>query len=109
MVTGDEVFADAPVDVVQPTDAVGPGGMIFWCPGCECAHFFTTDRWTWNGSTTKPTVNPSILVQYDGSDAGVGGAPPKRCHFFLRDGRLEYCGDSTHALAGQIVPMEVGP
>jgi hypothetical protein len=27
------------------------------------------------------------------------------CHYFLQDGALQYCGDSTHGLAGKTVPL----
>lgn len=90
-------------DVITDSDAMGPGTKTFWCPGCGCGHYFTPDRWTWDGNRAAPTVTPSILVGYDGADGS------RRCHFFLRAGRIEYCGDSTHALAGQSVPMEPGP
>lgn len=93
-------------DVIEDSDACGPDTKLFWCPGCGCGHYFTPDRWVWNGSRTRPTVSPSILVQYNGNDAGNDGAPPARCHFFIRDGRIEYCSDSTHALAGQSVDMQ---
>ena len=53
-----------------------------------------------------PTVSPSILVRYGGPDAGVGGAPPQCCHFFVRAGNIEYLSDCTHAFAGKIIPME---
>lgn len=54
----------------------------------------------------RPTVSPSILVQYGGHDAGIDGAPPKQCHMFVRDGQIQYLSDSTHELAGKTVPME---
>lgn len=100
-------------------DVEGDQGLkTFWCPGCECGHYFRAAPspsdspfagnaiWTWDGNREAPTVSPSILVQYDGSDAGIDGAPPKRCHFFLRAGTIEYLSDCTHALAGQTVLME---
>jgi hypothetical protein len=31
------------------------------------------------------------------------------CHFFVRAGKLDYCSDSTHALAGQVVDMPDWP
>jgi hypothetical protein len=27
------------------------------------------------------------------------------CHLFINGGQIQYCGDSTHALAGQTIPM----
>jgi hypothetical protein len=31
------------------------------------------------------------------------------CHFFIRAGKLDYCGDSTHVRAGQMVDMPEWP
>lgn len=46
----------------------------------------------------KPTVHPSILVTW--------GAPVKKvCHFFMRDGKIQYLPDSTHELSGKTVDM----
>lgn len=79
-----------------------PDGVTyhFWCPGCLQSHTFSTDRdrrpsWAFNGDMDKPTFSPSLLY------------PDKqpRCHLFLRDGRLEFCGDSGHALAGRTVDL----
>lgn len=95
------------------------------CPGCDDWHqiVYRLDggdaTWEWNGSTTKPTISPSILVQ------GKQWVPPvtpdnleeykrapweqrpveRRCHSFVRDGQWQFLSDSTHPLAGQTVPM----
>lgn len=79
-------------------------GFIFWCPGCGHCHGawvnkpnpVTGARWTWNGNVEKPTFSPSMVI----ADEGL------RCHLFVRDGFLQFLGDSTHALAGNTVPME---
>lgn len=78
-------------------------GWMFYCPGC-CTHHHASG-WDWNGSTDAPTFTPSILVTYNGPDAGVDGAPPARCHMHVRDGRIEYLADCTHALAGLTVDI----
>lgn len=73
----------------------------FWCPGCKNPHAFTTGRsdgkrpcWSFNGDQNKPTFEPSLLCY------GV-----KRCHLFLRNGRLEFLGDCEHELANQTVDV----
>lgn len=86
------------------------GGLMFWCPGCDGAHRIkhgagSGPRWSWNGSAEKPTFSPSVLVRYDGPDAGKDGAPPAVCHSFVTDGRIQFLGDCTHALAGQTVDL----
>ncbi|MBQ1766303.1 MAG: ammonia monooxygenase [Aquincola sp.] len=104
---------------------------MWWCPGCDGAHtvvahvvsgtlptpeadapdwtppadFYTGPGWTWNGSAARPTFMPSVLVTYDGADAGQDGAPPAVCHCFVVDGQMQMLGDCTHGLAGQTVPI----
>lgn len=64
-------------------------GIAHWCPG-----------WEWDGSIQKPSLNPSVRVRL-----GVDSV----CHYFLRLGRIEYCADSTHVLAGQTVDLPDWP
>lgn len=91
------------------------GGLVaYWCQGCESCHSIrvnATDRpsWTWDGNVDAPTFSPSVLVTYDGSDVGIDDAPPERCHTFIRGGMVEFLGDSTHALAGQTLPLPDWP
>lgn len=103
-----------------------PGFIGFNCPGCNTVHTVRVsgpDAWGWNGSTDTPTVTPSVLVRsghYLDGEHGHDhcwcsfekrfGRPPEfscnRCHSFVRDGMIEFLSDSTHALAGQTVPLE---
>ena len=62
--------------------------------------------WKLSGTDEAPTLRPSYLVRYNGSDAGQGKAPPARCHTFVTDGKIQYLGDCTHDMKGQTVPME---
>lgn len=73
------------------------------------AHVFNTKAadgsekhcWTWNGRLDLPTFQPSMLVRYN-----WGEQKEKRvCHSFVTDGRIQYLGDSTHALAGQTIDL----
>jgi hypothetical protein len=97
------------------------GRLIWWCPGCDMAHTIQTGqgngpRWGWNGNVEKPTFTPSVLVTWgiyadpnwkpepdDGPD--VSG----RCHSFVIDGRMQFLGDCTHALANQTVDIPDWP
>lgn len=84
--------------------------LAFCCPGCGSQHVVNiyaerSPRWTWNGSGDAPTFTPSILVTYNGSDAGIDGAPPAICHSFVTNGRIQFLSDCTHALAGQTVAI----
>ena len=107
-------------------------GLMFWCPGCQSSHRIqhgagAGPRWGWNGDVERPTFTPSVLVTWrDFTDAGEIAydawveagcpkpAPPfegqdKVCHSFVRDGRIEFLGDCTHALAGQTVDLADWP
>lgn len=84
--------------------------ISFTCPGCKRDHGIqhgVTDgpSWNWNGSLESPTFTPSILVTYNGADAGVDGAPPKICHSYVVDGKIQFLTDCTHSLAGQTVDL----
>lgn len=88
------------------------GYVLFWCPGCDGPHGLrvSTDpapgaRWSFNGDFDRPTFSPSVLVRYNGADAGRDGAPPAVCHSFVNDGQIQFLGDCTHGLAGQTVAL----
>lgn len=57
--------------------------------------------WTWNGSEESPTLAPSVLIRWP------HGNPPteRRCHSFVREGRVMLLTDCTHALAGKTVDI----
>lgn len=86
------------------------GLLIYWCQGCNSTHSIqhgggSGPRWGWNGDAERPTFTPSVLVSYDGADAGREGAPPHVCHTFVTDGRVQFLGDCTHPLAGQTLDL----
>lgn len=97
--------------ILSPLLRAAEGGRIlFWCPGCDGAHMIRVEGpapgcWGYNGNPDAPTFKPSILVRYDGSDAGINGAPPTVCHSYVTDGNIQFLSDCTHALAGQTVPL----
>lgn len=89
------------------------GGESFvshWCPACEEMHVFTLHnsngpQWKWDGNADAPTLTPSMLIRWgkkvDPSCEDEGGI----CHYILTAGIINFCGDSTHALSGQNVPL----
>lgn len=87
---------------------------VFQCPGCECLHGFTRS-WTFNGNMKRPTIMPSLLVrgtegitedQHARILKGEKIEPkPFVCHSFIRDGKMQFLEDSTHALKGQTVEI----
>lgn len=54
-----------------------------------------TGCWTWNGSTDKPTLKPSVLTTGHNF----------RCHSWINDGKVKFLNDCTHELAGQTVEL----
>lgn len=84
--------------------------VVIFCPGCREAHVFDK-RWTFNGNFELPTFRASFLTR---SGHYVTGQSKEECnicqrekpsicricHSFVTDGRIEFLGDSSHALAG---------
>lgn len=105
---------------------VGEGreGVNFFCPGCGIVHSikYAPAGWSFNGDFEKPTITPSVLVQghrltrdetgkwSGGYEKDASGKPiPEVCHSFVTAGRIQFLGDSTHALAGQTVDLPPWP
>lgn len=88
--------------IVETDDTLGYG---IHCPGCKRVHFIPTNKelynvtWDFNGDLENPTFNPSI---------NCNPGEPKQCHFFIRNGKIEFCGDCFHELNGQIVDLISG-
>ena len=96
----------------------------FVCPGCGENHAPVVARkpgapagptWGWNGDVERPTFTPSILVhstvrlteeEHARLMSGAHVEPrPLVCHSFVREGRIQFLSDCTHALAGQTVDL----
>ena len=73
----------------------------FWCPGCDEIHNYIVRNnghrpaWVFNGNHHSPSFTPSLLH------------PSKTplCHLFVTNGKIDYCGDCGHALAGKTIDM----
>ncbi len=88
----------------------GVGEVYFWCPGCCQLHMAPTITkndngalWSFNGNLVKPTLSPSVNISWHLPN----GKLHKTCHFFVQDGSINYCGDSTHQLSGRNIPLRV--
>lgn len=49
------------------------------------------NKWSWDGNTEAPTLQPSVQCRQD--------------HFFVQAGVIKFCGDAPHANAGKEIPM----
>ena len=84
-------------------------GYLHWCPGCEGMHHIYTKeqqtngaRWRFDGNVDCPSFEPSINCSWGWPDKP---STQGRCHYFIRGGQIQFCGDSTHKLKGQTVPL----
>jgi hypothetical protein len=78
-------------------------GYIIECPACESSHLFYTNlsnpnqNWGFNNNLDKPTFTPSMLI--------YPSQIQKRCHSFVRDGKIQYLNDCDHDLKGKTVDL----
>lgn len=100
-----------PIDRDTPMVDTGTQQVWFWCPGCDEAHAVQVGgehpgpKWSWNGSLERPTFQPSVLVRGNKGDT----VNPYVCHSFVVEGRIQFLGDCTHALAEQTVDLPEPP
>lgn len=90
------------------------GCFLFWCPGCDEAHI-VGPTWEFNNDGNAPTFHPSILVrgkrkmtedEYQRIMAGEKlHIDDTVCHSFILNGYINFLGDCTHSMAGQLVPL----
>ena len=99
-----------------------PVGYLHWCPGCKCAKAihvqkpstYTGAQWTFDGNFEAPTFSPSILCfsqggKWEGDKWVREGPRITTCHYFIRNGMIQFLSDCAHALAGQTVPLPDWP
>lgn len=88
---------------VMQVEGSGRGRFIFYCPACQCHHYFDTigeqPTWIYNNNPYVPTVHPSI-ISYQPNEHG-----PIRCHLFIEGGKIRYLKDCTHSMRGGVVDM----
>lgn len=91
-------------------------GYGHWCPGCGHMHKIP-DTWEYDGNPEAPTFAPSVRHRFtlrkfsngrwngewhrDENGRTVRGC----CHYFVKDGKIEFCPDSTHRLSGKTVDL----
>jgi hypothetical protein len=103
-----------------------PGRLSFWCPGCNQTHTLSVEGpgaiWGWDRNVDAPTFTPSVLMTsghfvsshkpgdacwctYNATAKRKAPFTCKRCHSFVRAGRIQFLGDCSHALANQTVGL----
>ena len=87
--------------------------IFHWCPACNELHPFAIDKpfyngaiWSWNGNVEKPTFSPSMNIT-DGPYPENGRI--ERCHYFIKEGRIEYLNDCTHEFKGKTIDLPTIP
>lgn len=88
-------------------------GWAHYCPACKETHGFATEipfangsKWTFNGNMEAPTFAPSMNIRigpYPDGEDDAGRIDV--CHYFLRNGRIEFLADCTHEMRGQTVDL----
>lgn len=94
---------------VEPFRASADGpvlGYAFECPGCAGRHAIPVlspyrDGWKFNGDLERPSFEESIRARWTYGEEQT----PHVCHSLVRDGRIQFLSDCTHALAGQTVEL----
>ena len=84
----------------------------YWLVNCPATGFMNVPRdgrWTFNGDYVRPTFQPSYNETW-GKDGQSQEdfrreSSPNRNHCWIRDGKIEYLGDSTHSLRGTTVDI----
>lgn len=70
----------------------------FMCLGCGYTHAVTERIHKFNQDLNLPSLSPSVKYA-----AQKPGEKPYCCHFFIKDGEIQYLIDCTHTLAGKTV------
>ncbi|MFC5498122.1 hypothetical protein ACFPOE_11300 [Caenimonas terrae] len=91
---------------------VKPGVYAHWCPACDKPHQFNEFadddpehrgcKFYFNGNWFAPSFGPDMNIE-------SATVPETRCRYYLTRGVLEFRSDSTHALAGQVIPLPDWP
>lgn len=91
----------------------------FFCPGCHTTHQVPfkggahpraeITGWEWNRSLELPTISPSILVHETKRISVHGKLLQPRCHSFVVNGQIQFCGDCGHELSGKTLDLQELP
>jgi hypothetical protein len=119
MNTTQKVEPSGPNDVVVVSVYEnGAKHLWYWCEVCDTHHvlpikgtpkapvsgYEEAPQWEWNGDKVQPSTVPSVLSK--GYAAQKNGGV---CHHYVTKGKIMYLGDTTHELAGKIIPLKRPP
>ncbi len=72
---------------------------LYMCLGCGYEHAFALitegGHHNFNMDLENPTVSPSLLEDYK----------DRKCHSFIKNGKIQYLSDCDHGLAGQTIEL----
>ena len=78
--------------------------MKYDCPACGVSHSVpiapTKQPGKWKWDKEKKTLSPSVRRLFK-----IEGKQKTTCHYFIREGRIEFCSDSPK-LAGKKIALE---
>jgi hypothetical protein len=77
-------------------------GWVVQCPACGFGHNFQDTGWKFDGDEEYPTFTPSMKVVIRRE-----GEPVYICHATVKNGKIHYHNDSTHAHAGKVIKLEI--
>ena len=78
--------------------------LVHWCPGCKHKHYIPMNKgiWKFNDNFDSPTLTPSVIH----TKLKTGDRfPTDICHYFIRDGHIQFLNDCQHDLKGQTVEL----
>ncbi len=91
------------------------GTYMFKCPAGHW-HYINTKvpnhlnaQWGFNGDVNNPTFTPSVNERtgyYVNPEMYADSKEHSyQCHFIITDGKIHFCSDCSHGLAGQTVSL----
>lgn len=83
--------------------------LAIYCPVCKENHYIPADgvplkngsKWSFNGDYEKPTISPSINLHACNNDGRI----VYRCHFYIKNGYIEYCSDCSHNMKNKTIEL----
>lgn len=92
------------------------GHYQHWCPGCNQRHEIAVGepngsgaKWSFNGNFEAATFSPSIHIQIgpyiDPDDPSQNEPKYTQCHYFIKDGKIQFLTDCKHDMRGMTVDI----